>query len=134
MLEFVLFDQRPFDQFAAFARGLGLTPACRVTEREEYLVELPDDLDDGVIEQLEACYEQMMGISEELMAEEDQGHYSAAGVQLRLSGGEEIVASVEPALLQKVLSVLSFDELGRFADSIAHAAENPDSRPICRRG
>ena len=32
----------------------------------------------------------------------------------------------------KVLA-LDFDELGRFVDSIARAAEKPDMRPLCKR-
>jgi hypothetical protein len=134
MLEYVFFDQRPLDRFSEFLKGLGLHPECRVTDREEYLVELPDDLDEPVIEQVEACYEKMMGLSEDLMAEEDDGHYSAAAVQVSLPDGNEVVASIEPRLLQKVLSVLSYDELAAFVDAVAAAAVNPDSRPICKRG
>jgi len=133
MLEFVFFDRQPFDRFADFTRGLGLEPDCRVTEREEYLVELPDDLNDELLDEVESCYERMMGLSEDLMAESDDGHYSAAGVQVNLPDGGEIVASVDPALLRKVLSAISYEELGEFVDAIAAAAVNPDSRPICKR-
>jgi len=134
MLEYVFFDQRPFEQFSDYVKGLNLTPECRVTGQDEYLIELPDDLDDTVIDQVEAHYEKMMGISEDLMAEEDAGHYSAAGVQVSLTDGSQIVASVEPVLLQKVLTVLSYDELAEFVDAVAESVENPDSRPICKRG
>lgn len=133
MLEYVFFDQRPFDQFSEHVKGLGLSPVCRVTDHDEYLVELPDDIDAAIVGRVEACYEKMMGISEALMAAEDDSHYSAAGVQVSLSNGQHIVASVEPGLLKKVLSVLSYDELGAFVDSIAAAVESPDSRPICKR-
>jgi hypothetical protein len=40
---------------------------------------------------------------------------------------------VDSKLLEKLLSVLNFDELGRFVDSIAKAAEEPDMRPLCKR-
>lgn len=133
MLEYVFFDQRPFDQFIAFVRELRLSPECTISGQDEYLVALPDDLEDGVIDQVEAHYEKMMGISEELMAEDDDGHYSAAGVQVSLPDGSEIVASVEPGLLTKILTAISHEELGRFVDAIAAATLNPDSRPICKR-
>lgn len=133
MLEFVFFDRQPFDRFADFARGLGLSPDCRVSGRDEYLVELPEDLDDDIIEQVENHYDRMMGLSEDLMAESDEGHYSAAGVQVNLPDGGQIVASVDPSLLRKVLTAISYEELGDFVDAIAAAALNPDSRPICKR-
>jgi len=133
VLEFVFFDRQPYEQFAEFVRSLGLNPGCRVTDREEYLVELPDDIDDDLIDRVEAEYERMMGISEDLMAEADDGHYSAAGVQVNLPDGGEIVASVDPSLLRKILSAISYEELGDFVDTIAAAALNPDSRPICKR-
>lgn len=134
MLEFVFFDRQPYEQFAAFASSLGLDPDCRVSDRDEYLIELPDDLDDEVLARVEDYYEKMMGFSEELMAGSDDGHYSAAGLQVTLPDGSEIVASVEPILLQKALTALSYEELGRFADAVAAAALNPDHRPICKRG
>ncbi len=134
MLEYVFFDERPSEQFTQFVKGLGLSPGYKVSGQDEYLVELPDTLDESVIEQVESHYEKMMGISEDLMAGEDEGHYSAAAVQVSLADGSQIVASVEPILLQKVLRVLSYDELGTFVDAIAAAVEHPDSRPICKRG
>jgi len=133
MLEYVFFDQRPFDQFLKHVKGLGLNPQSRVSDRDEYLVELPDDLNETVLESVESFYEKMMGISEDLMAEEDSGHYSAAGVQVTLGDGSQILASVDPALLAKVLSVVSYDELSQFVDAVAAAVESPDSRPICKR-
>jgi len=133
MLEFVFFDRRPYDKFAEFARSMGLEPGCRVTDHDEYLIELPEDLDAGILDRVEEQYDRMMGLSEELMAESDDDHYSAAGVQVRLPDGSEIVASVEPAMLRRILSVLSYEELGEFVDSIAASALNPDHRPICRR-
>ncbi|MDT8376965.1 MAG: hypothetical protein RQ867_09580 [Mariprofundaceae bacterium] len=134
MLEYVFFDQRPFDQFLHHVKALGLHSESRVSDRDEYLVELPEDMDEAVMDDVEAFYEKMMGVSEALLADTDEEYYSAAGVQVTLADGSRILASVEPGLLKKVLSVLSYDELAQFVDAIASAVENPDSRPICKRG
>lgn len=125
MLEYVFFDQRPFDQFSEYVKGMGLTPASRVSDRDEYLVELPEDMNEAVMESVEAYYEQMMGMSEALLAvDANEEHYSAAAIQVSLSGGENTLASADPELLKKILTVLSYDELGVFVDSIAHAVES----------
>jgi len=133
MLEYVFFDQHPFDQFLGYIKELGLNPESRVSDRDEYLVKLPDDMDEAQLERVEAFYEKMMGVSEELLADADEAYYSAAGVQVSLADGSQILASVEPDLLKKVLSVLSYDELAQFVDAIGCAVENPDTRPICKR-
>ncbi len=134
MLEYVFFDHRPFDQFLNYLRELGLNPESRVSDRDEYLIKLSDDLDDAVIEKVEAFYEKMVGMSEKLLAEEDEHYLSAAGVQVNLADGSRTVASVDPDLLKKILTVLSYDELDQFVTSISRSVENPDERPICKRG
>ncbi len=41
---------------------------------------------------------------------------------------------MDPALLNRMLEVITADELGQFIDAIVDAVENPDERPFCQRG
>jgi len=43
MLEYLFFDQRPFDQFLKYLKTLALTPQQSVSDCDEYLVGLFDD-------------------------------------------------------------------------------------------
>jgi len=132
MLEFVFFDPRPRDQFLARLDKMEVESECR-QQGEELLVLVAEDLGDELLERIEWCYEATFDLAEQLMAEaEGVEHFSAAGVEVQLKSGP-VVASVDAKLLQKVLTVLDFDELGRFVDAIARAVEEPDLRPLCKR-
>ena len=132
VLEFVFFDPRPRDQFLARLDKMGVESDCR-QQGEELFVLVSEDLADELLERIEWCYEATFDLAEQLMAEaEGVEHFSVAGVEVHLKEGP-VIASVDARLLQKILSVLDFDELGCFVDAIAKAVEEPDRRPLCKR-
>jgi hypothetical protein len=132
MLEFVFFDPRPRDVFLSQLKEDGVEFKC-CQKGEELLVLLSDDIESDTMDQIEQHYEGTLQMSEQLMAEaEGVDHFSMAGIEVNLKNGP-VIATVDSKLLAKLMSVLSFDELGSFVDSIARAAEEPDMRPLCNR-
>jgi len=132
MLEFVFFDPKPRDEFLAKVNALDVTSEC-CQKGDELLVLLSENLDADILDLIEGYYEVTFQMSEALMAEaEGVEHFNLAGVEVNLKNGP-VMATVDPKLLEKLLSVLSFEELGFFVDSIARAVEVPDTRPLCKR-
>ena len=132
MLEFVFFDLKPRDVFLAQLKEVGVESEC-CQKGDELLVLLSDDIEPDTLDRVEQYYEGTLQMSEQLMAEaEGVDHFNLAGVEVNLKNGP-VIATVDSKLLEKLLSVLNFDELGRFVDSIAKAAEEPDMRPLCKR-
>jgi hypothetical protein len=132
MLEFVFFNPGPRDVFVAQLEEMGIKSECR-QKGDELLVLLSDDTESDTLDRVEEYYEATLQMSEQLMAEaEGVDHFSLAGVEVNLKNGP-MMATVDPELLEKLLSVLSFDELGRFVDSIANAVEEPNMRSLCKR-
>lgn len=132
MLEYIFLDERPYERFRSELAERKVDCECEVDDGE-YLVKVSEDLDPALIDAIEEVYDRMMGFAEELIAEEEESHYHAAGVEVCLPDGRKTLASVSPAILNKVLQVLEFDELQQFVDAIAAAAISPDERPICKR-
>jgi len=133
-LEYVFFDPRPRDLFIAQVEALGIESSLK-EKGEELLVLLPDDLDEVINDQVENYFMATLQMSEDLMAEaEGVASFNVAGVEVKLKNGDAVMASVDPKILEKLLSVLDFDELAEFVDAITHAVEEPDYRPICKRG
>ncbi|MEJ1296668.1 MAG: hypothetical protein RPU64_13515 [Candidatus Sedimenticola sp. (ex Thyasira tokunagai)] len=133
MLEYIFFDQRPWTLFDKFLKEKGLEPES-VHEEQGYLVSIPDDTDDDLMESIEAYYDEMLDMNESLFLEQQgEGQVHAAGVSVSLSDGRSVDAMVDPELLNRMLEVVSTDELGRFVTAIVDAVENPDDRPFCRR-
>jgi len=133
MLEYVFFDERPWARFADFARGQGLQPECSCGE-DSLLVSLPEDTDDTVCDRLEAFYEQMMEMDEQIVAKlEGEGHQHSAGVTVSLGDGRSVLAAVDPGVLARVMTVLTSQEVGELVNAIVDAVEHPDERPMCKR-
>ncbi|MCU7852612.1 MAG: hypothetical protein KZQ80_10400 [Candidatus Thiodiazotropha sp. (ex Monitilora ramsayi)] len=133
MLEYIFFDERPWRRFIDYLESLGLEPQSSSSD-EGWLVALPEDLDDALDEKIELYYDQMLDLNESLVAEEEgQAHVHTAGINVTLNDGRVVQAAVDPQLMQKLLEVVSPQELGDLVNTIADAVENPDERPFCQR-
>lgn len=133
MLEYIFFDERPWRSFIDYLESLGLTPQASSNE-EGWLVALPEDLDDALDEKIEAFYDRMLEMNESLVAQEEGlAHVHTAGVTVTLADGRVVQAAVDPKLMQRLLTVISTDELGDLVNAIVDAVENPDERPFCQR-
>ena len=133
MLEFVFFDPRPRQRFVDFLRARGV-PVEELQDDETYGVGIPEDTDDDLMDDIEACYEEMMAFNQELFeADLDAGEGQAAGVVVNLASGDTVYARVDPGLLGRIMQVLTPQELGEVVNAIVDAVENPDGRPLCHR-
>lgn len=134
MLEYIFFDERPWQQFITFLEGKGLQPLS-ASENQGFMVRLPEDTDDNLMDDIEAYYDEMLDMNEALFVEQADAteHVHTAGVTVNLSDGRSVQAAVDPKLLNRILDVLSTDELGQFINAIVDAVENPDERSFCRR-
>jgi hypothetical protein len=133
MLEYIFFDERPWRRFIDYLKSLDLEPQA-TSDDQGWLVALPEDLDDELDEKIEAFYDQMLEMNESLVAQEEgQAQVHTAGVNLTLANGRVVQAAVDPKLMQRLLSVITPEELGELVNLIVDAVENPDERPLCQR-
>ncbi|MEE9358626.1 hypothetical protein [Candidatus Vondammii sp. HM_W22] len=133
MLEYIFFDERPWKLFITFLVEKGLQPES-AKEDQGFMVSLPDDTADELMDAIEAYYDEMLEMNEALfMEEQGDEDVHAVGVSVNLSDGRMVEASVDPKLLNRILEVLSTDEPGQFITAIVDAIEKPDERPFCRR-
>jgi hypothetical protein len=133
MLEYILFDEQSLDRFLAWLEQRAIP---REQRRDEMglLVAIPDDLDDETTAAVEAYYEKLLADTETLLAEAGQGpEKHAAALTIRLGDGRTVQAGVPPALLNRVLSAISVEELNQLVEAIVVSIENPDDRPFCQR-
>ncbi len=133
MLEYIFFDQRPWQLFIDFLQDLGLAPEA-AHEEQGYLVRLPEDTSDELMEQIEERYDELLDMNEQLFSEQaGEEHVHRAGVSVNLSDGRTVQAAIPPVLLNRILEAVSTDELGQFINAIVDAVEHPDERPFCQR-
>jgi len=135
MLEFVFFDPRPRRQFAEFLRRHRI-PVTELDEDEAFGIAIPEEVDDALLEEIEAQYDELMAMDRELFeadADAAEKGRQAAGVVLNLVSGATVYAQVDPLLLGRIMEVLTPQEFGEVVNAIVDAVEHPDARPLCQR-
>lgn len=137
MIEYIFFHPKAHQMFLQKLQELGIEPLQSCIddiEMEGLIVQLDEALDDELSDQLESHYDELMDLSETwINAEADTDSLQQVGLSVTLQDGRSVLASVAPDIVNKLLQVLSHDELGRLVDAITDAVENPDSRPLCKR-
>ena len=137
LLEYIFFHKQPCDQFKEFLQNKHvelLKEGIDETDVEAFVVYIADDLDEKISEEIEDFYDQMMELNESLvMQDEDTDEMNNVGLAVSLNDGRSVLATVDPDVLNRILTVISHDELGKLVDTIADAVENPDERPLCKR-
>ena len=135
MLEYVLFHEKIFQLFVDWLKLKGVSPETEA-EDDTYEIKIPEDLDDGLLDEIDEKYEALMELSQQMTDDEEkenQQGYHMAGVVVALKDGTISYADVDPNLLGRVMSAISPEEFGEIVAAIADAVENPQSKAYCQR-
>jgi uncharacterized small protein (DUF1192 family) len=86
-------------------------------------------------EELETLYSDLLfgDQAAQIEGNEEGAVADACGVQIKLASGEFTTVAIHPTIMNKILSVLSIDEVQKCLAQVAEDIENPKAGPICRR-
>ena len=134
MLEYIFFNEKTCQLFENSATSSGITPIINCADGC-FTVRLPEDLDEVLLEKLEDYYDELMDIDRTLAEQQDDSsdNVHAAGITIQLKDGRNVLASVSPELLNKVMQSISTDELNTLVCAITEAVEDPDESSLCQR-
>lgn len=139
-MEYVFFDESLAKRFQKFCENLGVKTEIEAelthTDDDSFTIKIVDNLSDEVTEQLEEEYGEMLFGEQASMIEgnDEAGAIAdACGVQVQLQSGQFTTVAIHPETMNKILSVLSIDELQQFLSQVAEDIENPKMGPICSR-
>ncbi len=137
MLEYVLFHEELFKSFVDWLKSKGVSTETRSdNEDESYVIKIPEDLDDDLLDEIDEKYDALMDMNQQMVNDEEkesqQGHHMA-GIVVALKDGSISYADVDPDLLGRVMSAISPEELGEIVAAIADAVENPKDKAYCQR-
>ncbi len=135
MIEYIFFHALPCDLFTAFLtqHKIAFERNKEETDVEGLVIAIADDLNDDISEKIETYYDQLMEMDEALLQESPDDMIDQAGLSVTLNSGKSTFASVKPDVLNRMLTVVSRDEIAEFIDAIVNAVETPDQRPLCKR-
>ena len=130
MMEYIFFDAGLRDRFVEHAKGIGV--ACDLQDDNMgWVVAVPEDLADGLVESLEAHYDELQEEQSDLLSQSEGGFKQLAGVQLVLPDGQTCMVPLQPDVANRLLSCFSFEEVQALFDTVARSALNPKNRPLC---
>jgi hypothetical protein len=135
MLDYVLFDQEPFDLFVNFLKANDISPTT--SEKDGiYEIRIPEDMDDVLAEKIEQRYDELMDLNNELFFAKNppsEKNFSVATLVIDLEDGRTTNAHVRPDLVYRILQVVEKPELDELIAAIVDAVENPDERSYCQK-
>lgn len=135
-LEYLFFTSNVADKFIQqlHERNLEYTQESEPVQNA-IVLKIPEGVDDDLWDELDDLYDELSAEDQAALEAglEDEESKSAAGIYLQLAGGNQTVAQVDPDVMNRILSVISMNELNDFVDIIVRSVENPDDSPICER-
>ena len=133
MLEYIFFHKQLLEQFVEQLERLNIP--CETRDDAMGLVAgVSDDLDDALVEQVDEVYDALMDDAEKLFdVDEKTDEMQSAAFCIKLKNGDSVDAPINTALLKRILTVLSYEELNELVKAIVDSVENPDHRPFCQR-
>lgn len=131
MMEYIFFNAELADRFAEFARLIGTSSEKR-SDNMGLVVAVPEDLDEELGNRLDTYYAHLLDEQADMVeqAEPDLKHTTA--INITLADGRPCTIRIEPAMMNRLMSCLSIDEIHQFATTIARSVENPGNRPLCQ--
>lgn len=135
MIEYIFFHPKPCELFCQFLNqhNIPYGNSTDETDIEGLLVCLADDLEEEISDKIESYYDELLEMDEDLLVENPEDTIDQAGLAVTLNNGESTFASINPDVLNRMLTVVTRDEVAGFIDAIVNAVEQPDERPLCKR-
>ncbi|MEN8710950.1 MAG: hypothetical protein ABF326_02015, partial [Arenicellales bacterium] len=125
---YIFFHDEPRKQFLQYIESLDI-PHVAQDDTMGMIVAIPEELGEDIEDEIEAHYDKLMEDAEAGEAAEKD----VAAMTISLQSGDTIYASVEPKGLNRILSVITTQELNDPVNSIVSSVETPDERPFCNR-
>ena len=133
MLEYIFFHDEQRKQFIHYLLKQDI-PYVEQNDSMGMVVAVPEDMGEETEELVESHYDKLMEDAEELLIGDGEvAEKDVAAITITLDDGKTIYASVSPNVINRVLGVITTQELNDLVNSIVSSVLNPDERPICTR-
>lgn len=133
MLDYIFYHKDPRDKFIDYLTNQDI-PYVKMEDTMGLVVAVPEDMEESIEESIEVHYDMLMEDAEDLIIDDGGvAEKDVAAITITLDDGRIIYASVSPNVINRVLSVITNQELNDLVNSIVSSVFDPDERPICNR-
>ncbi len=131
MVEYIFFDAGLRDSFVQYARGKGVDCVLQ-DDNMGLVVAIPEDLDDELMDVLEARYDELQQDQANLLEEQSGGLKRLAGFRFDLPDGRSCMVPVQTELASRLLTCFSLEEVQALFGAVARSALNPGEDRLCQ--
>jgi hypothetical protein len=130
MDEYIFFDAGLRDRFVEHAGELGV--ACELLDDTMGLVvAVPEDLDDDVVDKLEARYDELQDEQSDMLSRTAGGLGKLAGFKLVLPDGQTCTVPLQTDMANRLLACFNLDEIQVLFNAVARSALDPKDSHLC---
>ncbi len=133
-IEYILFDEATRDRFVALVSAKGVTSEMRQDPMEGFVVALPEDLAETVLDSINLEYESLL--DEQMVATESKDGWQThrvAGVNVTFADGRSCVVRLPGAIAHRLSLHFTPDEIHALVSAIAESVDHPIDGPLCRK-
>ena len=130
MDEYIFFAAGLRDKFVEYASAQGVVCELR-DDKMGLVVAVPEDLDEELVDALEAQYDELQDQQAELISRTEGGLGKLAGFKLNLPDGRSCTVPLQADIANRLLSCFSFKEIGELFDTVARSALDPRNDHLC---
>ncbi|MCK5725533.1 MAG: hypothetical protein KAH22_01765 [Thiotrichaceae bacterium] len=136
MIEYLFFNKKISKLFTQIVQEKGIVwQQDHEAVQDAIIIKIPEDeISDELWDELDKRYDELSDQDQHLLEQEEAlgDDQSAAGIYLQLANGKQTIAKVDPAIMNRILGVLSIEEFNEFLEVIVSSVENPDDTAICQ--
>jgi len=132
--EYMFFDEALRDRFVSFIGDRGVAAEVRADAMAGFVVEVPDDLSEDVMDALDAEHASLMD-EQMVQAESTEGWvtHQVAGVDVTLADGRSFVVRLPGPIARQLLEKFTTDDIQSLVTAIAESIEHPIDGPLCKK-
>lgn len=132
MIEYILFDEGLRDRFLEIVAGQGIASEVRADQIEGFVVALPDDLADEVVDFLEDEYDALMEEQRCLIESQDGDKArTLMGVKITLPDGQQRMVPLPAIYARRLYEHFTIEEIQQCVAGIAESVLKPDAGSLC---
>ncbi|MBE0689137.1 MAG: hypothetical protein IH587_03330 [Anaerolineae bacterium] len=130
--EYIFFDAELCDRFAQFLSSHGLVFETSEDSMEGFVIEIPDDPSDDMLESIEERYQALM--DEQMVqagTQPDLITHQVVGVEIKRLDGSACTVRLPASVARGLLEHFSPDEVHALVTAIAQSLDHPVDAPLC---
>lgn len=137
MLDYIFFNDKLNDKFVQFLQDNNIPFSQEQDDSfgtvQGSIIGISEDISEDTLDELQNLYDILQKKQEQILENSDESLITnVAGMEVALKDDKICTLKVDPEIVSKMLTVVSFEELQSFVEDVTQCVQNPISKPACK--